>query len=391
MTHVVKLLVKDYMEKEKMKMWLTHSSFEQITIQDEEPIGNNDIVIVEINTPFDWLKTSRWLKKHPNLQVLPLIDYSMIQTSPIAMKLQLPSLFTKPITKHLFYRNVRKALSDSTRQSLACKMKEEPLSELFLQNALKGEEVSIHTTKKLPNLVYFIQGFVFSSTRDQEEGWQASTIIQGELMKAFCEIGQDVYFMPFRKHLVMALHVPLTISAPFHWEQGGSTLLEVIDRLKQNYGIQLYIGVGSIYRDLSQLKKSYQEARMARNSPAKHRLSLRYFEEIPTNTSVQAGIDYIDKHYAENVTIQQVADAINYSPTYFSRLFKKETGHSFVTYLTFFRILKSVRYLRHSNLPIEQIAFELGFNTPCYFSTTFKKVVGLSPSEYRATNEIIFV
>ena len=392
MTHVVKLLVKDYMEKEKMKMWLTHSSFERFIIQDEGPIGNDDIVIVEINTPFDWLKASRWLKKHPNLQVLPLIDYSMLQTSPIAMKLQLSSLFTKPITKHLFYRNLRKALSDSTRQGLTFEMKEEPLPELFLQNALKGEQVSIiQTTKNLPNLVYFIQGFVFSSTREKEEGWQASTIIQRELMKLFSKIEQDVDFMPFRKHLVMTLHVPLTISAPFHWGPGESALLEVIDRLKQNYGIQLYIGVGSIYRDLSQLKKSYQEARMARNSPAKHRLSLRYFEEIPTNTSVQAGIDYIDKHYAENVTIQQVADAINYSPTYFSRLFKKETGHSFVTYLTFVRILKSVRYLRHSNLTIEQIAFELGFNTPCYFSTIFKKVVGLSPSEYRATKEIIFV
>lgn len=391
MTHVVKLLVKDYMEKEKMKMWLNHSSFEQIVIQDEEPIGNNDIVIVEINTPFDWLKTSRWLKKHPNLQVFPLIDYSMLQTSPIAIKLQLPSLFTKPITKHLFYRNLRKALNRSTK-NLAFEIKEESLSELFLQKALKGEQVSIiQTTKKLPNIVYFIQGFVCSSTREEKEGWQASNIIQKELMKAFTQIGQDVYFIPFRKHLVMTLNVPSTISAPYHWDQGESILLEVIDRLKKNYGIQLFIGVGSIYRDFSQLKRSYQEARMARNSPPKHRLSLRYFDEIPTNTSVQAGIDYIYKHYPENVTIQQVADVINYSPTYFSRLFKKETGHSFVVYLTFVRIQKSVRFLRYSNHTIEQIAFELGFNTPCYFSTIFKKVVGLSPSEYRATKEIIFV
>ena len=113
MTYVVKLLVNDYVEKEKMKMWLTQSSFEEITIQDVEPIGNNDILIVEINTPFDWLKTSRLLKKYKNLLVFPLIDSSMLQTSPIAMKLQLPSLFIKPITKHLFYRNLKKALRDS--------------------------------------------------------------------------------------------------------------------------------------------------------------------------------------------------------------------------------------------------------------------------------------
>lgn len=392
MTYIVKLLVTDYAEKEKMKMWLTHSSFDQIIVQEVESISNNDIIIVEINTPFDWLKTSRMLKKHKNLLVFPLIDYSMLQTSPIAMKLQLPSLFIKPITKHLFYRNLRKALSDSARQSLAIETEEEPLSELFLQKVLKGEQVSTTlTTKKIPNVVYFIQGLVFSSTREEEEGWQASNIIQIELMKAFTKIGHEVYFMPFRKHLVMALNIPLTISAPFHWEQGESTLLEVIDLLKRNYGIQLYIGVGSIHREISQLKKSYKEARVARISPPKHRLSLRYFDEIPTHTSVQTGIDYIAKHYAENVTIQQVADALNFSPTYFSRIFKKETGHNFVSYLTFVRIQKSVRFLRHTNHTIEQIAFELGFNTPSYFSTIFKKVVGLSPSEYRATKEIIFV
>jgi AraC-like DNA-binding protein len=47
--------------------------------------------------------------------------------------------------------------------------------------------------------------------------------------------------------------------------------------------------------------------------------------------------------------------------------------------------------LRHTNHTIEWIAEELGFNTPNYFSGTFKKYVGLSPREYRATEEIIFV
>lgn len=391
MTYVVKLLVNDYVEKEKMKMWLTHSSFKEIIIRDVEPISNNDILIVEINTLFDWLKTSRLLKKHKNLLVFPLIDSSMLQTSPIAMKLQLPSLFIKPITKHLFYRNLKKALCDSFNSTLSFEVEDEPLSELFLSKILKGEQVTTNIKKMLPNVVYFIQGWVFSATREEEEGWQASSIIQKELMKSFAENGYDIYFTPFRKHLVMSLYLAQTISAPCYWEKGERILLETIDTLKQHYGIQLYIGVGSIHREPSQLKKSYHEARLARFSPPKYQLSLRYYDEIPTHSSIQTSIDYITEHHMENLSIQQVAGVVNFSPTYFCRLFKKETGHSFVSYLTFVRIQRSVRLLRHTNYTIEQIAFDLGFNTQSYFSTIFKKVVGLSPSEYRATKEISFI
>ena len=276
--------------------------------------------------------------------------------------------------------------------TLPFEVEDEPLSELFLSKILKGEQVTTNITKKmLPNVVYFIQGWVFSATREEEEGWQASSIIQKELMKSFSKIGYDIYFTPFRKHLVMSLYLSQTISAPCYWEKGERILLETIDTLKLQYGIQLYIGVGSIHREPSQLKKSYQEARLARFSPPKYQLSLRYYDEIPTHSSIQTSIDYITEYHMENLSIQQVADVVNFSPTYFCRLFKKETGHSFVSYLTFVRIQRSVRLLRHTNYTIEQIAFDLGFNTPSYFSTIFKKVVGLSPSEYRATKEISFI
>ena len=69
---------------------------------------------------------------------------------------------------------------------------------------------------------------------------------------------------------------------------------------------------------------------------------------------------------------------------------KKETGHSFVSYLTLVRISRSIRLLRQNEQSIEQIAMEIGFNTPNYFSATFKKEIGLSPSQYRLTKEILF-
>lgn len=396
MAYCVKLLVDDQEEKQKIETWLTHPSFKQLVIQDIDTICNDDILIMEINTPFDWVKARRLLKKHKDLLIFPLLNPSILQTSPIAIELQLPSLFIKPITKHLFYRNIKKALSYSSRNKFILEQEDYPIDELLLQNILK-EEISAEKIETVfikgmvPNVVYFIQGLVLSTTREEREGWQASSVIQKEIMKAFSMIGQDVYFLPFRKHLALALRVPPGISSPCYWEEGEKMIVELIDKLKHEYGIQLYIGAGSIHRELLGLKKSYQEARMARMSPPKYGLSLRYFDEIPTNISVQESIDYITEHYAENLSIQQVASQINFSPTYFCRLFKKETGHSFVSYLTFVRIQKAVWFLRNTNQTIEQIAFEQGFNTPSYFSTIFKKVVGLSPSEYRATKEVIFM
>ena len=88
--------------------------------------------------------------------------------------------------------------------------------------------------------------------------------------------------------------------------------------------------------------------------------------------------------------MNEVAANINFSPTYFSRLFKKETGHSFVSFLTLVRILRSIWLLRQTNQTIEQIAMDVGFNTPNYFSAIFKKEIGYSPSQYRLTKEILF-
>ncbi|WRP08835.1 helix-turn-helix transcriptional regulator [Rossellomorea aquimaris] len=93
----------------------------------------------------------------------------------------------------------------------------------------------------------------------------------------------------------------------------------------------------------------------------------------------------------DNLSIKQVAEQINFSVPYFSRIFKQETGLDFVEYVTFVRLQRAVRLLRHTNHTIEFIAEELGFNTPNYFSGTFKKYVGLSPREYRGTEEIIFI
>jgi two-component system response regulator YesN len=66
-----------------------------------------------------------------------------------------------------------------------------------------------------------------------------------------------------------------------------------------------------------------------------------------------------------------------------SKLFKKKTGTNFVEYVSSRKIDLSKEMLTHTNMRILNIALELGFNEPNYFSKVFKKSVGLTPTDYR--------
>jgi two-component system response regulator YesN len=78
-----------------------------------------------------------------------------------------------------------------------------------------------------------------------------------------------------------------------------------------------------------------------------------------------------------------VADHMQVSPTYLSKLLKHETGASFVDYLTQVRIKKAIQLMNDPAEKIYEIAEKVGYSNQHYFSTAFKKVLGFSPMEYR--------
>ncbi len=92
----------------------------------------------------------------------------------------------------------------------------------------------------------------------------------------------------------------------------------------------------------------------------------------------------IRKRYSESLFgLDQICEEISVSPAYFSTTFKKETGISFVQFLTNTRIEKAKELLKNSEYKTYEIAEKIGFSEPNYFSFAFKKNVGLSPSQYR--------
>ena len=98
----------------------------------------------------------------------------------------------------------------------------------------------------------------------------------------------------------------------------------------------------------------------------------------------QRAREYIREHQAEKLSLGQVAKAVNTSTFYFCKMFKKVTGINFTDYLSRVRIEKSKNLLLNPNLRVSEIAFEVGFQSLTHFNRVFKKILGQSPTEYRA-------
>ncbi len=94
--------------------------------------------------------------------------------------------------------------------------------------------------------------------------------------------------------------------------------------------------------------------------------------------------EFIQEHQTENLRLGHVARAVNTSTFYFCKMFKKVTGINFTDYLSRVRIEKSKNLLLNPNLRVSEIAFEVGFQSLTHFNRVFKKILGQSPTEYRA-------
>ncbi|MGN0167019.1 MAG: helix-turn-helix domain-containing protein [Acetatifactor sp.] len=94
--------------------------------------------------------------------------------------------------------------------------------------------------------------------------------------------------------------------------------------------------------------------------------------------------DYLDEHFAEDLTLEKVADVAGFSKFHFSRLFKQCSGYNFYDYLCYKRIKSAEMLLLKPGISITEVALQSGFSSLSTFNRTFKKTKGCTPSEYRS-------
>lgn len=110
-------------------------------------------------------------------------------------------------------------------------------------------------------------------------------------------------------------------------------------------------------------------------------IAYKEFSEQP-DSIMDKILRYVDEHYCEDVTRNDLVDLVYISPDYCSRLFKKETGRSLAQYILEKRIEKAKKLLQ-SDMSVKNVALQVGYSNFSYFSKVFREMEGMSPVEYR--------
>jgi two-component system response regulator YesN len=100
-------------------------------------------------------------------------------------------------------------------------------------------------------------------------------------------------------------------------------------------------------------------------------------------SDIEQAIRYIKEKYNQPLRLQDIAAKVNLSENYFSYLFSKNTGQTFVHYLQQLRVQKAKELMRESSLPWFEIGERVGFDNPKYFSKIFKRITRLTPAQYQ--------
>ena len=93
--------------------------------------------------------------------------------------------------------------------------------------------------------------------------------------------------------------------------------------------------------------------------------------------------EYIEAHYMEDICLQDAAEQLHYSDAYFCRFFKQNFDKNFIVYLSELRVEKAKELLSDVTINIKEIGQRVGYRDSSYFTKVFKRVTGMTPSEYR--------
>ena len=117
---------------------------------------------------------------------------------------------------------------------------------------------------------------------------------------------------------------------------------------------------------------------------ASHVTKIRTKKENPVIKKVA---QYVQDNLEQDLSLDVVAQKVNMSSFYLSKLFKEETGETFINYVTDRRLEKSCKLLKETEKSVKEITADVGYNDQNYFSKLFKNKYGLSPTEFRNNAE----
>ena len=182
------------------------------------------------------------------------------------------------------------------------------------------------------------------------------------------------------------------------WEENANSLLRI--RLYELIGLIIdsaIAGGGDIDELFHISRRLYTEAHVVRTIDQLNRWLSERTREVTalvarshssrTGTMVRRAMDYIHDNFQRQISVQDVAAAVNISESYLKSIFRKVSGYTYSEYLSKVRLDRAKELLVNTHMTVMEIALEIGYQTPTSFSTLFRKHTGVSPSQFRASGQ----
>ncbi|WP_462411423.1 response regulator transcription factor [Neobacillus sp. Marseille-QA0830] len=343
------------------------------------------ILFVDINMPFlNGLDLMKKLKEHlPESIFIVISGYDEFSYAQQAIKMDAFDYLLKPVNKEELVKTVQRAitmLEKNTRsKQLDLQLEDNKLllKEKFLQEWAAGK-VSVEEVARRSQLLNIHLGnhvgmSLFKVVSEIDESATQEQWSEALLTFSFKNIIRD--------------YLKAYPSSECFEDQLGNMIL-----LVPNIEMEELIRVNREIKEYTQKffgKMIICIEKMMTNDREFPSLYKRLKDEITAYHSLSPMVilakDYIDHHYSEHsLSLDEVAEKVQVSPTYLSKKIKTELGVSFINYLTKVRINKSLMLMKDPYLKIYEIADLVGYSTQHYFCNAFKKVTGISPTVYRS-------
>lgn len=236
--------------------------------------------------------------------------------------------------------------------------------------------------------------------------------------------GQSVTSSVIERHLAIFLRKPPELQAADWARSVRRYAVQLPEFARNRLGLSVSCGIGTLREGSAGWHRSYYEAVFASTftspgetavlfedlkseerlqyekeqeqgeggdaSPAEQRAyvlaamaRIRKEREEETTSLMDKAKTYIKANYTEELSLEKAADYVHLNAYYFSKIFKQQTGETFIDYLTSLRIGKAKELIAQGGYSLKEICYMAGYNDPNYFSRVFKKVTGVTPTEYR--------
>jgi two-component system response regulator YesN len=343
-----------------------------------------DLMLVDLNMPIkDGISLIRELRgKRPECRVIIVTGHEEFSYAQEAVRLNVDDYVLKPIRvdqlTHVI-TEVKKQLELQTAQRKHFELANRQivknillLRERFCLEWIEGELNAEQIKEQLqflqlPNAAPRLLGVV-----RWPEGGRGRPVLQENDRQLFLFAIENIIdeFLSGMPHVIFRDRAGLIVVLA--WDFAAE---ETLAQMEQS--VSKYLKISTLrhfteVRGLTGVAAAYHEARQG------------VYQDAPMSPLVRRGKLFVQEHYADpDLTLEQAAERLQVSPVYFGRVFKQELGISFGHYVTQTRIKRAMQLLAATELSILEIAEQVGYHSQHYFSTSFRKMLGMSPVQYR--------